>query len=231
MNVSGKNNPFYGRKHTAETKRKMSEAKKGYVPWNKGRKSPKTSQTLMRHTLSEETRKKISDTLKKRYLEGMESPFKKGHNIRNTGRTRFKKGRISHNKGKTIDESYGVDQANVIRDKLREGALRHKCPTKNTSIEIAFFTELDKRGIEYEKHRVVCGICKPDIVFPKNFIAVQCDGYYWHSLPNMIEKDIRQGMVLRENGWLILRYWEHEIINNIEGCVDEVEEVVLCPNH
>ena len=44
----------YGKKCSEETKRKMSEAKKGITPWNKGKKE----------NLSEETRKKMSDRMK-----------------------------------------------------------------------------------------------------------------------------------------------------------------------
>lgn len=34
---SGSNNPFYGKKHTDETKQKISEAGMGRTPWNKGK--------------------------------------------------------------------------------------------------------------------------------------------------------------------------------------------------
>lgn len=36
--ISGPNNPFYGKKHTEEVKQKMSESRKGKIPWNKGKK-------------------------------------------------------------------------------------------------------------------------------------------------------------------------------------------------
>lgn len=35
--LTGENNGFYGKKHTEETKRKMSESQKGRKPWNKGK--------------------------------------------------------------------------------------------------------------------------------------------------------------------------------------------------
>ena len=34
-------NPFYGKHHSEETKRKISESKKGKIPWNKGLKMKK----------------------------------------------------------------------------------------------------------------------------------------------------------------------------------------------
>ena len=43
---------MYGKTHSAETRKKISEANKGKAPWNKGK------------TPSEETRKKISESLK-----------------------------------------------------------------------------------------------------------------------------------------------------------------------
>lgn len=52
LHTKGKNHPLFGKHHTAETRRKMSEAKKG-----------KTSPMKGRH-LSEETRRKISEARK-----------------------------------------------------------------------------------------------------------------------------------------------------------------------
>ena len=34
--IKGANNPFFNKKHTEESRQKMSEAKKDYVPWNSG---------------------------------------------------------------------------------------------------------------------------------------------------------------------------------------------------
>jgi hypothetical protein len=55
----GKKNHNFGKHSTPETRQKMSEARKGSVTWNKGKTG----------VYSEETRRKISETMKKRWAE------------------------------------------------------------------------------------------------------------------------------------------------------------------
>lgn len=226
MNQEGKNNSFYGRRHTEESKRKMSDALKGRTPWNKGKKCPNTSKTLMGHMLSQETKDKISTTLKNKYKNGLKSPFCDGHTIRNTGKTRFKKGRESPRKGLSNIVIHGKEKANEISAKIRARRLLQVFPKKDTSIEVSMQQELNRRGIAYETHIPVCGVCQPDMIFPEKKVVIQCDGDYWHNLPEMIEKDRRQDKVLRENGWQVLRFWEHDINNDVSQCVDLIEGVV-----
>jgi hypothetical protein len=93
---SGK--PFY--KHSEETKKKISLAKKGQKPWITGK----------HHT--KETIKKISKSLmrhpppKTAFKKGF-TPWNKGKRIKsNTGQTHFKKGHIPWNKGKELPLEY-----------------------------------------------------------------------------------------------------------------------------
>jgi hypothetical protein len=80
--ISGELKPiWYGKTHTDDTKRKMSEAKKGKPTWNKGKKvtSIETIQrirtaALNRAPASEETRKKLSIALKGK-LVGAKNPM------------------------------------------------------------------------------------------------------------------------------------------------------------
>jgi len=90
--LSGKNNPMYGRSHSKEAIKKMSEAKKGKEAWNKGSK----------HT--EETKSKISQQLKGRVSH------KKGKSISNET-----KEKISRNNGKGM---LGKKHSNKAKEKI-----------------------------------------------------------------------------------------------------------------
>lgn len=57
--LKGVKNPNYGKNFSEETRRKMGKAKKGQIPWSKGRTLP---------PLSDETRKKLSETNKGKVL-------------------------------------------------------------------------------------------------------------------------------------------------------------------
>ena len=69
---SGKNNPFYGKKHSKETKKQWSKIRKGkkLSEETKSKISISVSKTLQGHEVSLETREKISKKLKgnKNYL-------------------------------------------------------------------------------------------------------------------------------------------------------------------
>ena len=70
--LKGEKNPFYGKHHSEDTRIKMSESHKGRIPWNKGRTASiatrrKLSESHKGKKLSEEHRKKIADAAKKRW--------------------------------------------------------------------------------------------------------------------------------------------------------------------
>lgn len=111
--------------------------------------------------------------------------------------------------------------------------------SKNTSIECIFRKALWKQGIRYRKNRKVIN-CHPDIVITKYKIAIFCDGDFWHGynfnienfkkntkfwynkIKNNQERDLKNTIELRDAGWIVLRFWEHDIRCNLNGCVEVV---------
>lgn len=214
--------PFFGRKHTNESKKKISDAHKG-------------------KQRSEETKRKISkklrnkkDTLEtrmKKSLAQMGHPYRGGSRSKGYKMSEESKQKISMaNKGrKHTEETKKKIAISARRIRLN----RPPFPKKDTLIERILCSGLDTLETKYAKHVSVCGVCQPDIVFSKLRIAVFADGDYWHSKEfkngKVWKRDRNQDKTLRENGWKVLRFWGSQIKNNPKKCVNEIVwEVTRC---
>jgi DNA mismatch endonuclease (patch repair protein) len=110
---------------------------------------------------------------------------------------------------------------------------------RDTSPEMAVRSRLHAMGLRFRKNaRPLRGLrCTADIVFPKERVAVFIDGCFWHSCPQHgriprknsdfwseklarnTARDVRNSTALREAGWVVLRYWEHEQWDEVAGAV------------
>ena|SRR3990167_10304759 len=77
--MTGENSHWYGKKHSIETRRKMSESQKGLNTWSKGKKHSEEWKKKIslanigkKHHQSEETKRKISQSLKLKYKNNPE---------------------------------------------------------------------------------------------------------------------------------------------------------------
>ena len=109
----------------------------------------------------------------------------------------------------------------------------------DTGIEVRLRKALWHKGIRYRKNFKVFD-CHPDIVITKYKIAVFCDGNFWHGkelqkrpikhnssywnekIRRNVERDLENTIELRDNGWIVLRFWEDDIQNNLPNCIDYV---------
>lgn len=116
--------------------------------------------------------------------------------------------------------------------------------SSETKIEQLLRKALWHEGIRYRKNYNKL-IGKPDIVITKYQIAIFCDGDFWHgknSCENIVasnkeywsekikknkERDLETTMTLRDNGWTVLRFWESDIKNNIEECMQEIKNCLI----
>jgi DNA mismatch endonuclease (patch repair protein) len=115
---------------------------------------------------------------------------------------------------------------------------------KDSQIELALRRELWHRNMRYRKNvNTIFG--KPDIVFTGKKIAVFVDSEFWHGyqweirkddiksnqsfwIPKIernIQRDVEVTEHLKNNGWLVLRFWGKDIKHDLTACADKIEQV------
>ena len=168
------------------------------------------------HIVTEETRKKIGlkNSLRKRLPQ---EGFQKGH-----------KNLLVHHteeaKEKCRQAAIKQFKNPIQRELRRKNAIKQlQNPTfKNSSIEIKMQKELDKRNIVYEKHKPLIGKFAVDLFIQPN-IVIECDGSYWHNRQDMKEKDAMRNIELKEKGYKVYRFWDHEINESPEKCINKIK--------
>lgn len=135
----------------------------------------------------------------------------------------------------TADEAvpeYGPRPLNShVRNQMRA------MPRSGSKIEIEVRRELHRRGLRFRVNlRGLPGT--PDIALTRVKVAVFIDGCFWHGCPihgtvpknnrdwwlNKLsrnhQRDLEKDRELRDMGWWVLHYWEHDDVDDI---VDEIE--------
>jgi very-short-patch-repair endonuclease len=64
-----------------------------------------------------------------------------------------------------------------------------------------------------------------DLAFPAARLAVEVDGWAWHSDPARFAADRRKGNAITRTGWGLLRFTWHDLDGRPESCVQEVREL------
>lgn len=103
---------------------------------------------------------------------------------------------------------------------------------KNTKFEEIGFLLLKETGVRFRKHpRGIYG--NPDAANKKKKIAFFFDSHFWHGydegrtkavknnkkfwrkkIANNIQRDKKVNRILREDGWLVIRFWEHDLMSS-----------------
>lgn len=118
-----------------------------------------------------------------------------------------------------------------ITPQARSELMSHVRSSGNKTTELAMIKVFKANGITgWRRKYPLFG--KPDFVFPKQRLAVFVDGCFWHGHPercripasnreywiNKIERNKKRDRLvtktLKASGWRVLRFWEHEIIQN-----------------
>jgi len=135
--------------------------------------------------------------------------------------------------------------ANYVFDTTPErSSLMKKIKSNNTKPEIKLRKALWNAGIRYRLN-VTKLPGKPDIVIHKYKLIIFIDGEFWHGykweekktkikankdywikkIERNIQRDIQNTQILQELGYIVIRFWEHEIKKDINDCVKKVMDV------
>jgi len=120
---------------------------------------------------------------------------------------------------------------------------RSYCMSRNrgtdTGPELILRKALWAANLRYRLKTKLLG--KPDVVYPGARVAVFVDGCFWHGCPvhyqapadnsdrwrkKIIatkERDEQVNQKLRDDGWEVLRFWEHSVKANTDECVEIVK--------
>lgn len=204
---------------TTETRKKISEKRTGIKHSEDTKKQMSFIQTK-KYLEHPEIKKKISETLLKKYKEFPELRNKRSKSALKTYKEHPE---ILEKISKTLSTIYKDKE---LRKKCVERRMNQKFSNSYTKIEVKLSDALKCNNMpnfvtQYPFYKTII-----DIAFPEERIAIYCDGDYWHNLPGRKEKDIKINNFLKTEGWTVLRFWEHDINNNIDKCIEEVEKIL-----
>lgn len=90
--------------------------------------------------------------------------------------------------------------------------LRQMLKTNASSIEIKVKEQLDQIGIRYIHQKLVKGgKFIVDFYIPSLRLVIECNGDYWHSLSERVERDKELKRYVESTNRKIIFIWEHEI--------------------
>ena len=131
-----------------------------------------------------------------------------------------------------------------ITTTVRSNTMR-KIKSKNTKPEIILRKYLWQHGIRYRLQNTdIPG--SPDIVIRRIKVAIFVDGEFWHGhnweikkhkivnnrdywIPKIeknIERDKKINQILTQSGWVVIRFWEKEILSDINSCLSIITSLI-----
>ena len=130
-----------------------------------------------------------------------------------------------------------------IFTKEKRSHIMSRVRSKNTKLELLLRKYLFSKGLRgYRVNVNLPG--KPDIAFPKYKVAIFVDGCFWHKCPKCfkapetnkefwtkkingnVERDKRVNQQLSETGYTVIRFWEHQIVNDLNKCCSIIYKVL-----
>ncbi len=231
----GEKNPFYGHKWTekqrsiiplshtgmrysSSSKRKISIANINYYKLNPEARPVGKKNPMYGKPVSLQMRERLREKSLKFYENNPEIRKKLG--IKYSGKN---------------NPFYGKHHDLRARELMKEKRRFRVIPVMDTNLEKTFQSKLFSEGIEFKKHPPIYG--QPDIFIEPN-ICVFVDGCFWHGCETCKKGSENKNRVIRRQidyevvqkleslNYVVLRFWEHEIEDNIENCINLISKQI-----
>ena len=237
-----------GKPASEESKKRMSIAQKkkyaeGATPWNKGK--PASEESKKRMSIAQKKKYAMGFTGRKGTKHSEVSKQKMSKSVRKA----YADGFEVWNKGKPMRESTRQKLIARYTPELREQKRKWRAgkvfPNRDTKIEKILQNLLRDNKIKFEtpKEYVKRGIRvlgQPDILIQPN-VCIFADGDFWHGWKYMqgaryddaknlnneyfkrkIKSDKENTKNLIKQGYTVLRFWEHELLQESEKCFKRI---------
>lgn len=122
----------------------------------------------------------------------------------------------------------GIKHTEETKEKIRIALEGVVIPIKDTKPEKMMQVALQLRGIKYTKHQLLrlSGTRHKVDIFIEPNICVEIDGDYWHRLPHQIIRDDFLNHEMIRLGYIVIRVWEKDILNNIDRCALKILSLI-----
>ncbi len=128
-------------------------------------------------------------------------------------------------RGKTFEELYGSERADEIKVKLakfRSAQSQIFVTRPVLRLVEALIPLIGPPELEYQIEKYTVDLC-----YPEAKLVIEVDGNYWHNYPDGLERDKVKNKYLEARGWKVLRYWESDILANVEDIALQIKEKKL----
>ena len=251
----GVKNPMYGKPLSMQHRKKISQSNMGKTTHNKGKKGYTNKGSFKKgQTPWNKEKKGVMPEPWNKGKKGLQTSWMKGK--RHTKESREKiskagkgrkhsedwKNKASERMAGENNPFYGEKHDEPTLKIIKEKRLHQIFPTKDTIPEKILQEELRKRKIPFRTHLPVIG--QPDIFIEPN-ICVMADSDWFHGYIYMngydcsknkvqnneffekkIQNDKKITQSLTEQGYNVLRFWEHEIKENPEKCLQKIIKII-----
>jgi len=225
--MRGKKNAL-GYRHTEEAKRKISENHIGMLGKHHTKETKdKIGNGNRGKIVSEETKLKMrgnKNGLGYKHTKEAKEKIRLTHEgIKFSERRK----RAIGEKTKVWWAKFSLKERRKLLKKFQLAGTKAALQTNPSSIEKMIWKVLDKFNVKYKiQHRI--GKWYVDIFIPNRKLIIECNGDYWHSLPNRIKRDKELQKYCNKNNYKLAWIWENEIRKNPKLVLKNGLKKVIC---